>query len=753
MSEDRQLLEKFCRTGSETAFRELVEQHLKLVYSVAMRMANGDAHLAQDISQIVFSNLARKAHSLPADVVLAGWLHQDTRFTALEFLRKERRRVNREKEAALMYEMEASEPEVDWSRVRPVLDEALGELHQEDRHALLLRFFGERNLAQVGAALGIAEDAARKRVGRALDKLRVRLSSRGITTTASALSLALTTHAGETVPPGLGAQLAHVAFAASGAGTTTITGIITAMSSAKITSLLITAAVLLMVSGVALKLHKDHAESAPPHALVASDSSSATRGDAASLDTTRESSPPRPDPRAGTARNPELALARIQAVLDDPTPTRRWPNRAMEDAIAALGNQRGAAVPLLRQALKSPDPQVRARAAGGLGAIGPGAREAVPDLLALLRTSNASSDPPSSIMLALSRMGPLPEIVPDLVQILRDNPATREAIANNLGNIIAGNGSAGLNEAARPLLQDPDPQVRAAAAYALAGRLSNEAGPDVVSAAIEALGSSDDGLRTMGLMTLKDVGFDPRKPDSISSDRLGPGVTNAVPALVGIVNNGSSWEQRMQALKLLDAIQPGLRDTYPTIGSLLQGQEQDAVFAQRIAREQVSLSDLIDGLGQHPGAVVATAKALADMGPEAQPALPVLQSALGALEPQASAAPADRRLAYAARDAVVNAIQKIDPDQPKPLFTGADMESLSVTLQQIERQEGSSMAQRLASVLQPFWSSLPSGGMEVTPDQMRTLLSTVKGTDQAAYSSLVAAVKQIDPRFVEAPTR
>jgi DNA-directed RNA polymerase specialized sigma24 family protein len=84
MSADRQLLTEFCRNRSESAFRKLLERHLKLVYSTALRVVNGDAYLAQDITQLVFSNLARKARSLPAEVVLAGWLHQDTRFTALE---------------------------------------------------------------------------------------------------------------------------------------------------------------------------------------------------------------------------------------------------------------------------------------------------------------------------------------------------------------------------------------------------------------------------------------------------------------------------------------------------------------------------------------------------------------------------------------------------------------------------------------------------------------------------------------------
>src|SRR5665213_1736151 len=102
MSTDHQLLTEFCRNGSESAFEQLVERHLKLVYSTAMRMVNGDSHLAQDISQTVFANFARKARKLPGDVTLAGWLHRDARFTALEFLRKERRRITREQEASTM---------------------------------------------------------------------------------------------------------------------------------------------------------------------------------------------------------------------------------------------------------------------------------------------------------------------------------------------------------------------------------------------------------------------------------------------------------------------------------------------------------------------------------------------------------------------------------------------------------------------------------------------------------------------------
>jgi RNA polymerase sigma factor (sigma-70 family) len=141
MSDDRHLLSEYCRNGSEAAFQQLVERHLPLVYSAAMRIVNGDAHLAQDITQLVFTHLARKAPALPADMVLAGWLHRDTRFTALEWLRKEHRRVERERKAATMHELESAE-EADWTLLRPVLDEVLDELEDDDRHALLLNHFG-----------------------------------------------------------------------------------------------------------------------------------------------------------------------------------------------------------------------------------------------------------------------------------------------------------------------------------------------------------------------------------------------------------------------------------------------------------------------------------------------------------------------------------------------------------------------------------------------------------------------------------
>jgi RNA polymerase sigma factor (sigma-70 family) len=231
MSDDHQLLAEFSRNGSEAAFRQLAERHLNLVYSAAMRMVNGDTHQAQDITQLVFLNLARKACSLPANVVLAGWLHRATRFTALEWVRKERRRVEREREAATMHELEAA-GEVEWSHLRPILDAVLDELEDDDRHTLLLRFFEQQSLAQVGNALGIAEDAARKRVSRGLDQLRDLLAKHHIHSTAEVLSGTLRSHALVVAPVGLAATIATAALA--GATVTATAGSVGTLTALKL---------------------------------------------------------------------------------------------------------------------------------------------------------------------------------------------------------------------------------------------------------------------------------------------------------------------------------------------------------------------------------------------------------------------------------------------------------------------------------------------------------------------------------------
>ena len=206
-------------------------------------------HTSPDIAQLVFSDLARKAPALPEKVVLAGWLHRATIFSARQILRGERRRCAREQQAVTMNAI-SSETDTYWEQIRPLLDEALQRLDPTDRDALLLRFFEQQSLAQVGARLGSSEDAVRKRIQRALEKLRAILARRGVTTTAAVLTTAISANAMQNVPAGLAVTLTHTAFAGAGTGSTlTLWKIMTAIKlKLAVSALVITGAATIIVA-------------------------------------------------------------------------------------------------------------------------------------------------------------------------------------------------------------------------------------------------------------------------------------------------------------------------------------------------------------------------------------------------------------------------------------------------------------------------------------------------------------------------
>ena len=258
MIDDAQLLARYAEEGSQEAFAELVARYLNLVYSAALRQVRSAA-LAEEVAQIVFTNLARKAASLPRQVVLAGWLHRDTRYTALDLIRAESRRRAREQEALAMNNL-GPDPTPEWEQLHPLLDEALDHLDRHERDALLLRFFQQRSLKEVGEALGASEDAARKRVDRALDKLRAWLAGRGATTTASALSLSLTTYAVQAAPSGLAASLAGASLAGAAAGSGSTLTLVKLLAMTKLQASVISAVVIASVATTLVVKHQAQAK-------------------------------------------------------------------------------------------------------------------------------------------------------------------------------------------------------------------------------------------------------------------------------------------------------------------------------------------------------------------------------------------------------------------------------------------------------------------------------------------------------------
>ncbi|HEX9047639.1 MAG TPA: RNA polymerase sigma factor, partial [Verrucomicrobiae bacterium] len=199
---DQQLLREYAVRRSEPAFAELVRRHLDLVHSAAFRMT-GERQSAQDVSQAVFLTLAREAGRLAGHPVISGWLHTTARNLAANHVRAAVRRQIREKEAVSMNELSVTEPDASWAQIAPHLDAALGTLSESDRDAVVLRYFEEKSAPEIAAVLGISDDAAAKRVSRAVEKLRDILARRGIAVGASSLAVVISANAVQAAPAGL----------------------------------------------------------------------------------------------------------------------------------------------------------------------------------------------------------------------------------------------------------------------------------------------------------------------------------------------------------------------------------------------------------------------------------------------------------------------------------------------------------------------------------------------------------------------
>jgi RNA polymerase sigma factor (sigma-70 family) len=212
---------EYAEQRSDAAFAELVRRHVDLVYSAALRMVC-EAHTAEDVTQAVFLALSQNAAQLRGHPVLSGWLHCTARNLAAKSVRSDVRRRAREQEAAAMQQLLSAQSDAPWDKIAPHLDAALGELQAAERDALMLRYFEKKSAPEIAGILGISDEAAQKRVSRAVERLRDFFAKRGVAVGASGLAVLVTANAVQAAPTGLAVTISAAASAGATACTATL---------------------------------------------------------------------------------------------------------------------------------------------------------------------------------------------------------------------------------------------------------------------------------------------------------------------------------------------------------------------------------------------------------------------------------------------------------------------------------------------------------------------------------------------------
>jgi RNA polymerase sigma factor (sigma-70 family) len=722
---DSALLRDYVEARDEEAFAELVRRHLSLVYSAAARRLGNDLPAAEDVAQGVFVQLAQKGRELTQHPVLAGWLYVTASRMAAAHIRHLERRQRRENLIVKADDDASTLSEPTWAELKPFVDDAMQELADDDRHAVVLRYFDGRDFASVGRELGLTADAARMRVTRGLERLRSLLKRRGITSSVLALEALLLRESVQAVPAGLAQSISKAVWSLPTAAAS-----VPALSGA--TKALVVLALLVLLGGVGTATWRGawSGRTSMPGLSSASDRSHRlmASGDAMRLLRGR----PRLRPQ-GAPVDPKVAeaLGYLRSALFNTSLGGAERTRLLEQSAGMLVGFEGEAIALFREALTATDPDVVAMAIEGIGRFGSLPREFGAELLALLENP-AFKD---SAGLIANRLLPAVLVMDSPVQVLlallERRPDLGSSVRYLLIPVISSNKPqlAANREAVEVLLQHPNAEIQAAAQAVLAEVPEAPLPTPELSARLStSLRSPSEAERRRALL------------QTLRLQAVTPEIRQA---LAAVMREDPSVLLRVDARIELARLAPA----DPALVSA-PAPEADAAardFLDRLDRNEVAVPELLAAIADRaadPGKVIQQLPTVDDAywnthGEEKMLAFQVLASLHRDPDVRVYEAAAG---AYARLNHLQRGFYSID--ELEPYF--ATMESALTPGQY-------AIAMRdLKSSLDSYWQARGFRQAEPThlpKDLVQVLLVGPAHQNRAAYEQMLQAIRQVDPAF------
>ena len=637
---DMELLRQYVLQNSEDAFAALVARHVNLVFSAALRKT-GSTAAAEEITQAVFIILARKAGRLGAGTVLSGWLYHTARLTTASYLRTQIRRAHREQEAYM--QSLTDEPVTKaWQEIEPLLEDGMGRLGEKDRNAIVLRFFDGKSFQEIGAAVGSSENAAKKRVAHALEKLRKFFTKRGVHSTSAIIAGAISANSVKAAPVGLAKTISVVAMAkGAAAGTTTF------FTSVLVKTLAVCGSIMIVAVGTAIYFHEAGQSSGGKFQMSNNQSALATSNQNGTIHLQPPINSSNNSPILNENERLDAAVAHLREVLHTrPTTHELFDSEGITNAIDAFGLYRRDAFNVLLDYSYNSDTNtihseeyVRVGSIFGMGYVGKYLPEVPPTLWAMI--SSAPIIDRFYIFSALKQIGFTTDDLPALTGLLADEDSMQGLLSRNLPQAIA------------DVLKD-NPQSVASYIPPLENLLENggsNAQFRVALALIESQGTNNPNvLPAIHALFQRPNDRHNQYYKLLAAEILGDVGQTAqplVPDLLDFAKSASEIGVQESVYDAIAKIEPDTASQNEGVAEALKKQQDAKMWDEKWKSGKYTFDDLLAAL-KDPNQAYIAADHLAEMGTNAVAAVPDMIKALWGMNEDA-------------RNHILEDIHKIDP--------------------------------------------------------------------------------------------